>query len=144
LAKDRPTIVLFAHPECPCTKATLHQLEEAQAKATRKASIYIVFATPEGLPVGDGSQVLIKQARQIKGATVIEDDGLALAKRFGATTSGQTFVFDPGSTLLFKGGLTRARGHYGNSLGAESLLSMMDTGKPVATETPVYGCSLGL
>ncbi len=31
LAPDVPTLILFAHPHCPCTRASVHELAELMA-----------------------------------------------------------------------------------------------------------------
>jgi hypothetical protein len=47
-AAGRPTIVLLAHPQCSCTRATLGELAEALARARTRPKTYILFLKPEG------------------------------------------------------------------------------------------------
>src|SRR5687767_2396114 len=42
-ATDRPTLVLLAHPQCTCTRATLGELAEALARAQSLPKTYVVF-----------------------------------------------------------------------------------------------------
>jgi hypothetical protein len=137
-----PTVVLFVHPGCPCTKATLHALEEAQAETGNKANVYVVFATPKGLPLGVASQDMLSLARRIGGAHIVQDNGCVEAGRFGATVSGECYVYYPDGTLQFSGGLTRARGHYGSSVGSDALLSLLSHKPSTVHQAPVFGCSL--
>ena len=87
--------------------------------------------------------------------TRIVDRG-AEANLFGAATSGQTMVYDPGGRLRFSGGITAARGHYGDNVGVSAIARLIDTpefsgragtvhrNKPVvvASTNAVYGCPL--
>jgi hypothetical protein len=74
---------------------------------------------------------------------VSEDASEALA--FGARTSGQAYLYDERGQLLFRGGLTPARGHEGASVGGETVRKAF-TGAPAASGSPassdVFGCAL--
>src|SRR5450432_1383954 len=50
LASDRPTLVLIAHPRCPCTRATMGELERLMAQSAGPLRIYILFVQPTGTP----------------------------------------------------------------------------------------------
>ena len=51
IARDpsRPTLVLLAHPQCPCTNATLGELELLMAQTQGKVSVHVVFVRPPGV-----------------------------------------------------------------------------------------------
>ncbi len=83
-----------------------------------------------------------RQAAAIPGIHIVSDQGGALAHRFGAQTSGQTYLYNPAGRLLFSGGLTAARGHEGDSAGLNAALALVRGQTPVQTRTPVFGCSL--
>ena len=74
--------------------------------------------------------------------TVVRDDEGLEAERFGASTSGQTVVYDSEGELLFTGGITGARGHAGDNLGRESVLELLNRGKAERSWTSVFGCRL--
>jgi hypothetical protein len=42
----RPTIVMFAHPQCPCSRATVTELEKLVARTHAAAAIHVVFYRP--------------------------------------------------------------------------------------------------
>src|SRR5262245_58122391 len=42
LAKDRDTLVFFAHPKCPCTSASFGELEKLVARCPDAAKLWIV------------------------------------------------------------------------------------------------------
>jgi hypothetical protein len=47
--RERASIVMFIHPECPCSKASLEELDRILAKAPkRKPEVYAVFVVPKG------------------------------------------------------------------------------------------------
>ena len=55
LAKDRPTLVLVAHPHCSCTRASIAELARLMTRLSGQLEGYMVFIKPEGL--GDGWEV---------------------------------------------------------------------------------------
>ena len=93
-ATDRPTLVLLAHPQCTCTRATLGELAEALARAQSPPRTYVVFLKPSSMPDGWEQTDLWKTAAALPNATVVRDDDGGEAERFGAATSGQTLLYD--------------------------------------------------
>src|SRR5438132_4378522 len=43
-----PTLVLFLHPRCPCSRATLAELERLIAACNEPFALRIVFVRPQG------------------------------------------------------------------------------------------------
>jgi hypothetical protein len=74
--------------------------------------------------------------------TVLRDDGGVEAARFGAHTSGAVLLYDAGGKLAFNGGITLARGHAGDSPGAERIAALVSGGVPALAAAPVFGCAL--
>lgn len=81
-------------------------------------------------------------AASIPGVRLIADPRGALARSFGAATSGQTILYAANGDLAFSGGITASRGHEGDSDGAEALLAFLGGRQPKRRSTPVFGCSL--
>jgi len=137
----RATIVVTAHPSCPCTRATLHELARIAREVKGAADIVLLFAGK-----GDRDRVaaeLRRSAEGIAGARVVEDPDRAIAKSLGAHTPGTVLFYDTRGALRFSGGITRARGHEGSSAGADTLRSLVaETGPSAPATTPVYGCPL--
>jgi hypothetical protein len=72
---------------------------------------------------------------------VVFDDG-SLARQLGAETSGYVALYDANGRLLFSGGITRSRGHEGESAGRRTICALL-AGEVVADpKTPVFGCPL--
>jgi len=51
LVSDKLTLVLFAHPHCPCTRASLRELDILLAETQNRVSVTVVFTIPDGVPV---------------------------------------------------------------------------------------------
>src|SRR5437016_5113600 len=45
-ATDRPTLVMFAHPKCPCTRASIAELARAMAACRERVAAHVVFFVP--------------------------------------------------------------------------------------------------
>ena len=48
LARDRPTLVMLAHPHCPCTRSSIGELASIMAHSQGRLSAYVLFIRPEG------------------------------------------------------------------------------------------------
>jgi hypothetical protein len=103
-------LVLFAHPECPCTRASLAELARLLARFEDRLTADVVFLRPSDVGAAwDGSD-LWRTASAMPGVTAVRDDDGVEAVRFRATTSGAAVLYDARGRLLFRGGLTSARG----------------------------------
>ena len=141
-AGDRPTLVLLAHPQCTCTRATLGELAEALARVKALPKTYVVFLKPSTMPDGWEKSDLWTTAAGLPNATVIRDDDGLEAERFGAVTSGQTMLYDARGQLLFSGGITGARAHAGDNAGRSAIVSLLNSRAATHSTTNVFGCSL--
>ncbi len=137
----RPTLLLFAHPHCPCTRATLAELERLLAVSHDQFDAHILFIAPYGTDSSWRDSELCRVARRIPSVTVQEDAARGEAKLFRARTSGTCLLYDSAGRLQFQGGLTAARGHEGDNEGTSSIRSLLN-GEPAASQTRVFGCPL--
>jgi hypothetical protein len=145
LARDRgrPTLVMLVHPQCTCSRASLSELAELLARATPRPKTFVLFLKPTAFADGWEQTDLWRTAASLPGVTAIRDDEGREAARFGAATSGQTFLYDARGGLLFSGGITGARAHAGDNAGRRAVVSLLNgTGEPAAPRTSVFGCSL--
>jgi hypothetical protein len=141
-ATDRATVVLLAHPQCSCTRATLQELGEVLAHAEHPPRTYVVFLKPSGFANGWEMTELWNTASRLPGVTAIRDDDGREATHFGAATSGQTLLYDAQGTLLFSGGITGARGEAGDNAGEDALIALLNRKPAERTATSVFGCPL--
>ena len=142
LATDGPTLVMLAHPRCPCTRASVGELAEVMAHVAGKARAYVLFSKPAGSGADWDDTDLRASAASIPGVTVLSDIDGSEARRFGAETSGHTLLFAADGRLLFSGGITQSRGHAGDNIGASAVVSLVQGKAPARAQTFVFGCSL--
>jgi hypothetical protein len=139
---DQPTLVLLAHPQCSCTRASLAELAEALARATVRPKTYVLFLKPDGFSEDWVKSDLWRTAAALPDVTVVLDDNGNEAKLFGASTSGQTLLYDEGGSLLFAGGITGARAHQGDNDGRRAIVALLNHGPSAPAATNVFGCRL--
>ncbi len=138
------TLVMVVHPHCPCTRASIGELEILMAQTRRgRLDASVIFLKPPGFSDTWTKTSLWHSAAAIPGVSVVVDDGRE-ARMFGAATSGQTMVYDRSGRLLFSGGITAARGHYGDNAGASAIAALLEqpTTPHDGGKTAVYGCAL--
>jgi hypothetical protein len=140
--KGIPAIVVIAHPQCPCTRATIGELALIMTRLHGQVTATVIFAKPEGAPDGWEETDLWRSALAIPGVSVMSDPGMVETDRFHASASGQTMLYSANGQLLFRGGITISRGHSGDNTGRSAIVSLVTTGKAERTRTSVYGCAL--
>ena len=145
-------LLVFAHPFCPCTRATLEELSRALSRVRRpdllrksrggapSVSVRVLFVRPSGSAWTTAETW--DRAASIPYTTAAWDDGGIEAQRFKAQTSGIVLLYDSAGRLLFQGGITGSRGHMGDNYGLPHLLAALDTGQPALAGSLVFGCSL--
>jgi hypothetical protein len=166
------TLLVFAHPHCPCTRATLAELSRLLAACQGLPAaprVLVVFVRPAGAAPGWERTETWEAASRLPGVTVLADADAKIARRFDAKTSGQVFLYDGAGRLRFCGGITGGRGHEGDNAGRDAVTAALvrgtgrteqtgtdgdgnekaggsggaDSDPPVvAQRTPVFGCAL--
>lgn len=136
------SLVVAAHPHCPCTRATVEELARLMAVLRSRATATVVFVRPPGFSEDWEKTDLWRDAARIPGVSVISDSSGRETSLFGAQASGQTMLYDAAGNLRFSGGITASRGHAGDSPGRSAILAIVDTGNSSTSRTSVYGCSL--
>jgi len=144
VARDssRDTLVMFVHPQCPCTDASMEELNQILARAGKSVAAHVVFFRPANFPADWTHAGLWKTASAIPGLAVHEDIDGVTAKIFGAETSGFVALYDARGQLLFHGGITSGRGHAGDNTGESAVVALLSGHDSFVKQTPVYGCSL--
>jgi hypothetical protein len=142
LADKKPLLVMFAHPRCPCTKASLGELEQLVRLAKGQFDAAVLFYQPDENAKAWSSTDLVDQARAIPGVRVLFDSGAVVTKRFAVATSGHTLLYVPDGHLLFSGGITGSRGHLGDNSGLAAVFKIITNHSTTAGTSPVFGCEL--
>ena len=141
-ATDRPTLVIAAHPHCPCTAASVGELAQIMARLQGKVATYILFVKPRQAGRDWEDTDLRRSAEAIPGVKVVFDPDGVEARRFGAGTSGHALLFGTDGRLLFSGGITASRGHAGDNAGESAIVALINNQTLARTQTLVFGCSL--
>jgi len=139
---DRPTLLVFLHPHCPCSRASVEELSQILARAPDPVDTRIVFVRLQSVPPSWEQTDLWSAASAIPVVRVSVDDGGREACRFRVATSGTTLLYGASGGLLFHGGITGARGHAGDNAGVDGVLSGLRAGRSEPQQTPVFGCPL--
>jgi hypothetical protein len=149
VAPGRTSLLVFLHPQCPCSAATLDAVEgliaahrDAGPRVAERLRVTAVFAD-----VGDGGRDASegptwRRAAAIAGLRIVRDADGAIARRFDARTSGQVLCYGTVGTLAFNGGLTAGRGAAGDSDGARAVAAIAAGRPPLVRATDVFGCEL--
>ena len=137
-----PALVVFAHPQCPCTRASLGELGEVLARVRRPLKTFVVFLKPASFEAGWEKTGLWAAAAQLPGAVAVRDDGGAEARAFGVETSGQVLLYDAAGKLRFNGGITGSRGHAGDNPGRTALVALIGETAAARNGASVFGCPL--
>ena len=141
-ASDQFTLLMFLHPHCPCSRASIAELERAISRCAGRFSAVLVFVKPEQFGSGWEKTDLWHTSQRLPDVRVACDVNGIEAQRFGARTSGFALLYDRDGRLRFSGGLTSSRGHHGDSIGRHAVESIVTTGASPTRSSPVFGCPL--
>lgn len=142
LDSGRPTLVLFAHRSCPCTRTTLQELDSILLSSPGGARVHIVLVAPKACEGDRVASTIEEQAGSLPGAEVTTDADGTETRRFHVRTSGHLVLYGSDGRLLFSGGITQGRGHAGDSFGRRGVLALLRNEEIAPKTAPVFGCSL--
>jgi hypothetical protein len=138
-----PTLLLFAHPKCTCTEATIAELGRLKEKLGSKIAVR-VYVSYDQKDYSPEHEEIENTARKIANIEVEKDPDRIVAKEFGALTSGQTVLYAPEGNLMFQGGITESRGHEGDNPGVREITRIVSAPfiKNSYGRFPTFGCHL--
>jgi hypothetical protein len=142
LAPNADSLVLFLHPQCPCSRATLGELDKILACCRERIQLTVFFYHPVTALAGWTETELWRMAAAMPGVRLLSDPDAAAARMFGAHVSGQALLYDSRGRLLFNGGITAFRGHAGDNDGRDAIQAIAADLTPKRRTTPVFGCAL--
>jgi hypothetical protein len=136
------TIVMFVHPKCSCSRASIGELARLMTLHQTRLRAQVIFATPKGARISWPENAHWLAAQSISGTQVVQDTDGHIAQVFGAQTSGYTLVYDKEGALVFTGGITASRGHAGDNAGSAAIHNILASGTSPIQKTAVFGCNL--
>jgi len=139
---DGSTLLVFIHPYCPCSRATLEELAAMMSRCDGRLKALVLFVIPGSERAAWERHEYWRTAAAIPGVQAgLDRDGVE-ASRFGARTSGQTILFDREGVRRFAGGITVFRGHVGDNDGRNAVVAWVNAGRAEVSATPTFGCAL--
>jgi hypothetical protein len=141
-AAGMPTLVMLAHPLCPCTRASLAELARLMPQVSGRIEAHVLFLDPDSADERWHDSNLRRIAAAIPGVQVHDDHRGEAARAFGSATSGQTLLYDANGVLQFAGGITPGRGHEGDTIGRDTIAAHVLGAEDGLVTTPVFGCAL--
>jgi hypothetical protein len=143
LSSRQPTLVVAVHPLCPCTQASVAELARLLSTCEGQVEVYILVFFPERAGHGWSPTDRLRRLATLPDVHLLDDPGGEEAARFGAQTSGLVALYAQDGRLLFRGGITGARGHEGDNEGRRTLVCLIrGDSLPHPRETPVFGCPI--
>lgn len=139
---NQPTLIFFAHPKCPCTRASIRELSRLMTNVNGNLRVYVVFGKPSDESEEWTRTDLRANAEAIPNVRVLIDEDERETKIFNAQTSGLTLVYDRAGNLRFDGGITSSRGHEGDNAGSNAIFEIVTADNVKTAETAVFGCPL--
>jgi|SRR5579875_3847324 len=138
----RPTLLIFLHPRCPCSRASLDELSMILDRCGDRVSAHAVVFRPHPEQEDWVASAFEAVLAEIPSLVVHPDRGGDEARRYGVTTSGHVLLFDTRGNLIFSGGITPGRGERGDGASRAALLGRIRGQSREGPEPPVFGCSL--
>lgn len=135
-------MLVFMHPRCSCSSATLNELGKVLARTSAPCRITVVFFSPTSQTPEWNHTPLRQRAESLSGISVADDIDGHEAKLFGAVSSGHVVVYGPDGALRFHGGITASRGHEGDNFGEDCVVAALGGHEQPGTRAPTYGCEI--
>lgn len=140
-------LVIFIHPQCPCTRATLSELEAVLARQTIATTLVISAIDPEWLTSKMMQHINRMRTHYPALIDVFLDNDGSESEFFGATASGHCMYFNRQGQKVFSGGITASRGHVGDNDARHRLMELIQLNSEVPSLEapslfPVFGCRL--
>ncbi len=133
-----PTLVMFLHPMCPCSRASIAELERLRARTPEVTTNIVSISQDASWQESN----LLRQVSGLDGIHLVTDTEGRIATRFNARTSGETFLYEAEGALLFHGGITQGRGHEGENPGSSAIFALLHGQQVSVPRSEVFGCPL--
>lgn len=139
-------LFLGVHPKCPCTLATVSELERLLCRTSAEIYCSALVYVPGNEVPGDqhnfADTLLVDRLRNLPACEIVLDQDGQSAANLGILTSGSCVLYDGNGVLKFHGGITPSRGHEGDNLGTQAILALLQGEHSEVKSTEVYGCRI--
>jgi hypothetical protein len=141
IPKGHHLLVMGLHPQCPCSRASLAELERLIARCEGQLQCVVLAYQPRTAGSWEDSST-VEFAKHLPDTKVVTDFDGQLAEQFKIHTSGGVVLYSPHGEPEFHGGITSARGHEGDNVGSESIVGWVFGRSLRYQSSPVFGCGL--
>jgi hypothetical protein len=138
----RSTLLVFLHPRCPCSVATIEELSAILARGGQHVFVHAIMVAPKHLSEAWRDTDTSRAITALSAVALFLDSGGTEARRFRIETSGHVVVYNSRGHLTFSGGITSGPGRGGNDDARARLLARILGEKPDRSKFPVFGCPL--
>ncbi|CAD73292.1 MAG TPA: RedB [Rhodopirellula baltica] len=138
---NQTTVLVFYHPHCPCTRATIRCMERMIASFTSQPTIIAYAFVPSGETDHWIESETTDKLRSFGNVSIVADHNAKACRQFDVATSGHVLVYND-SKLSFSGGITPSRGHEGNCDSGVAFLHSVNGESEDRREWPVFGCAI--
>lgn len=138
----KATLIMFVHPRCTCTPASLQEMQAVVALTTTPVTSWVLLLKPQGIDGEWSTGAVAEVVRRIPNARLLPDKDGIEAARFGAETSGHVVLYDAAGQLRFSGGVTERRGIAGDNQARRAVLAALNGTANGFEERAVLGCGL--
>lgn len=153
-----PILLFFAHPHCPCTRASLREFTSIlERSADIPKRVVIIFFHPDS-SLTDATATWAQTSstwqsahllgQRFSSLRIVTDTNGRIAQSYHVTNSGHTILARADGTILFQGGITPSRGHEGENAGKHAVLTLLKDPRHtlssdfIISHTYTFGCSL--
>lgn len=138
------TIVVAVHPKCPCTKATLQELQERTKFANVSVKTMVLAYTPASEKENPEwtKTPTLDLLQELPGASIVRDIDAGIAIRLRLEVSGAVLVTDQSGKTWLQGGITASRSCRGNCPGSIALEQILAGRLTRPVFSPVFGCRI--
>lgn len=135
---DDTIMVMAIHPRCPCTRASLNELELQLTRAQVPVRLYFLTYCDSS---GEYKHTTItEKANTMPHSLLLSDPEGQMAKSFGLHQSGALLIGNSRGETQFVGGITTSRSCAGDNPGARAVHSILRGRAPESLRSPVFGC----
>lgn len=142
VAGHRLTVVVFFSGTCPCFLVHRERLGELARELSPKGVDFVIVDS-ERHTAGEVTPATLAGTN----LAVLRDEGGRLARRLGAQYATESFVFDAGGELRYRGGIDDQRKQLGPNARAhlhDALVRLLNKDAPAFVSAKALGCALRL